>query len=237
MIAHVYGQYFHDFPSPAALTGPEIESQLRALGFGYRAKYLAMTAAMIANEKSENWLESLTNTEPFDAGESDKAESGGRPGYRKAHEELLTLQGVGPKVADCICLMGLGWGEAVPVDTHVWKIAQRDYEFGKGKHKSLTKTTYDAIGDHFRKLWGREAGWAHSVLFAADLRTFALRLVEKSDVPKDLPIKGEDRMISKETVTKKRQATEDEPISNRGIVNTTIAKRTRRVSSRKSKTA
>ena len=44
--------------------------------------------------------------------------SAGRKGYRTAHEELLALQGVGPKVADCVCLMGLGWGEAVPVDTH-----------------------------------------------------------------------------------------------------------------------
>jgi N-glycosylase/DNA lyase len=43
---------------------------------------------------------------------------GGREGYRKAHEALLELQGVGPKVADCVCLMGLGWGEVVPVDTH-----------------------------------------------------------------------------------------------------------------------
>jgi N-glycosylase/DNA lyase len=39
----------------------------------------------------------------------------------------------------------------------------RDYKFGKGKHKSLTKATYLAIGDHFRELWGEEAGWAHSV--------------------------------------------------------------------------
>ena len=102
----------------------------------------------------------------------------GREGYRAAHEALLTLQGVGPKVADCVCLMGLGWGEAVPVDTHVWAIAQRDYRFGskgkgKGKGASLTKATYDAVGDCFRGLWGKEAGWAHSVLFAADLRTFS----------------------------------------------------------------
>lgn len=45
----------------------------------------------------------------------------------------------------------------------VWQIAMRDYKFGKGKHKSLTKATYTAIGDHFRGLWGNEAGWAHSV--------------------------------------------------------------------------
>lgn len=45
----------------------------------------------------------------------------------------------------------------------MWQIATRDYKFGKGKHKSLTKATYVAIGDHFRELWGGEAGWAHSV--------------------------------------------------------------------------
>ena len=64
----------------------------------------------------------------------------------------------------------------------VWQIAQRDYKFGKGKHSSLTKATYDAIGDRFRSLWGKEAGWAHSVLFAADLRAFADRLTTKIEV-------------------------------------------------------
>jgi N-glycosylase/DNA lyase len=60
----------------------------------------------------------------------------------------------------------------------VWQIAQRDYRFGKGKHASLTKATYDAIGDCFRKLWGTEAGWAHSVLFTADLKSFSQRTVK-----------------------------------------------------------
>ena len=64
----------------------------------------------------------------------------------------------------------------------VWQIAQRDYRFGKGKHSSLTKATYDAVGDKFRSLWGREAGWAHSVLFTADLRAFAERLSTKIEV-------------------------------------------------------
>jgi N-glycosylase/DNA lyase len=45
----------------------------------------------------------------------------------------------------------------------------------------LTKTTYDAIGNRFRTLWGEEAGWAHSVLFTADLRSFSERLTVKSE--------------------------------------------------------
>jgi len=81
--------------------------------------------------------------------------------------------------------MGLGWGEAVPVDTHVWQIAQRDYKLGKGKHSSLTTATYDAVANHFRKLWGKDAGWAHSVLFTADLRAFSERLSTKAEVKLD----------------------------------------------------
>lgn len=102
--------------------------------------------------------------------------------------------------------MGLGWGEAVPVDTHVWQIAQRDYKFGKGKHKSLTKATYDAVGDYFRQLWGKEAGWAHSVLFAADLKTFSERLTTKVEVDVDeVKIKQEDGTILESRVEVKRE--------------------------------
>ncbi|KAH6854629.1 DNA glycosylase [Chaetomium sp. MPI-CAGE-AT-0009] len=96
-----------------------------------------------------------------------------QPTYRAAHEALLSLPGVGPKVSDCVCLMGLGWWEAVPVDTHVWQIAQRDYSFGKGGGKTFTKATHDAVGAHFRGLWGAHAGWAQSVLFTANLKAFA----------------------------------------------------------------
>jgi N-glycosylase/DNA lyase len=106
--------------------------------------------------------------------------------------------------------MGLGWGEAVPVDTHVWQIAQRDYKFGKGKHKSLTKATYDAVGDHFRQLWGKEAGWAHSVLFAADLKTFAERHSTKIDVDvEEVKFKKEGTVLQPKIVVK-REFAEDE---------------------------
>ena len=93
--------------------------------------------------------------------------------------------------------------EALPVDTHVWQIARRDYNFGKGKHKSLTKATYDAIGDFFRLLWGKEAGWAHSVLFAADLRTFAIRVATKDVKAEAVDIKLEGDVA--QTLTGKRE--------------------------------
>lgn len=184
-----------------------MEAHLRQLGFGYRAGYIAKTALMVAKDKPEGWLQSLCNTESYDGNPDQKPlPEGGREGYRKAHEELLQLQGVGPKVADCVCLMGLGWGEAVPVDTHVWQIAQRDYKFGKGKHKSLTKATYDAVGDHFRQLWGKEAGWAHSVLFAADLKTFSERLITKVEVDiEEVKIKQEDGSLLKSKAVLERK--------------------------------
>ena len=76
----------------------------------------------MVEERGLDWLNGLRNPEspvfgqaPVPAGD---LVEGGREGYRRAHEQLLGLQGVGPKVADCVCLMGLGWGEAVPVDTH-----------------------------------------------------------------------------------------------------------------------
>ncbi|KAJ5323871.1 8-oxoguanine DNA glycosylase N-terminal [Penicillium atrosanguineum] len=200
-VGKVDGRAYHDFPAPEALTGKDVESNLRSLGFGYRARYIHQTAIMVSQEREKGWLNGLCNPESpaFDveakAGGEMKPE--GREGYREAHEKLLELQGVGPKVADCVSLFGLGWGESVPVDTHVWQIAQRDYRFGKGSHKSLTKATYDAVGNHFRKLWGQEAGWAHSVLFTADLRSFADRLAATKKV--EVKVKEEDSEVKIET--------------------------------------
>lgn len=95
------GTKYHDFPPPAALIGSGIEQTLRGLGFGYRAKYISQTAQIVVNERPAGWLDGLRKVE-----------------YREAHESLLALSGVGPKVADCVCLMSLDKTEAVPVDTH-----------------------------------------------------------------------------------------------------------------------
>lgn len=173
---------FHDFPTPNALSVPGVEAHLRQLGFGYRARYIAETAKNISQDRPEGWLLSLRNPSSvaWGATPTKTFDDEPAPTYKGAHEQLLQLTGVGPKVADCVCLMGLGWLEAVPVDTHVWQIAMRDYKFGgKAKNKTLTKALYDAVGDHFRSLWGDQAGWAHSVLFTADLRAFSDRVSEK----------------------------------------------------------
>lgn len=190
-IATIDNKAYYDFPTPEALTTPppkipSVESHLRALGFGYRAKYIATTASLIANEKGGlPWLDSLRNPlaptyNPSIPASEEKEQNGtdpvpqeGRQGYLDAHAALLSLQGVGPKVADCVCLMGLGWSEAVPVDTHVYQIALRDYKVrGLKKGALLNKALYEAVAGYFRQLWGVEAGWAHSVLFTADLRSF-----------------------------------------------------------------
>lgn len=59
--------------------------------------------------------------------------------------------------------MSLDKTGAIPVDTHVWQIAARDYMPKLTKAKSMTDKIYREIGDHFRGLFGDYAGWAHSV--------------------------------------------------------------------------
>ncbi|CAO2656615.1 Nn.00g054180.m01.CDS01 [Neocucurbitaria sp. VM-36] len=239
LIGHIGDLPYHDFPTPEALTGPNVESHLMKLGFGYRAKYIAKTARIVAEEKGLEWLEHLSNPESPQFGVEPKPAGefleGGREGYRKAHEELLVLHGVGPKVADCVCLFGLGWSESVPVDTHVWQIAQRDYKFGKGKHSSLTAATYVAVANHFRKLWGKEAGWAHSVLFTADLKAFSERVVAKTEIKEEEVVvkkEGDDVVIEdvvkKETTKRKR--VKQEPEEERQIldVKEVVSKRSKR---------
>lgn len=121
-VATVGGRLYHDFPTPEALAGKDVENNLRSLGFGYRARYIYQTAVMVSQEREKGWLDGLCNPESpafgVAAKPGDEMKPEGRQRYRDAHEKLLELQGVGPKVADCVCLMGLGWGESVPVDTH-----------------------------------------------------------------------------------------------------------------------
>ncbi|KDN49328.1 hypothetical protein RSAG8_02030, partial [Rhizoctonia solani AG-8 WAC10335] len=154
---------WHPFPPPKALAHPNVEAKLRELGFGYRAKYIQKTAAMLC-EKHEDPTKVLLELRQLSTSE--------------ARERLLEFHGVGPKVADCILLMSLDKTEVVPVDTHVQQIATKMYGFrSQGKRPKAMNPRlyrlYSEIASKFTDTWGSYAGWAHSVLFTADLKSFA----------------------------------------------------------------
>lgn len=152
------GHSFYSFPGPEKLAKKGTEQKLRDLGFGYRAKYIYNTACkFMDNEDYPN----IT---------LDKLHEQRKLTYEEAHEFLLQLDGVGPKVSDCICLMALDKHEIVPVDTHVYQIAIRDFKFkGKKDLKTMNKVVYEEIRRFFKEIFGSHAGWAQSVLFASDL--------------------------------------------------------------------
>lgn len=69
------------------------------------------------------------------------------------------------QVADCICLESLNHLEAIPVDVHVFRIATTYYLPHLKGVKSVTDRIYKEIGDHFRAMYGKYAGWPHCVSF------------------------------------------------------------------------
>ncbi|KAI8893738.1 DNA glycosylase [Globomyces pollinis-pini] len=143
-------QEFYSFPTLQSLNSQKnLESKLREFGFGYRAKYIAISVKFISDQ-GESWLANIHQMED-------------------TKSELLKLTGVGPKVADCICLFSMDKYDAIPVDTHVWQIAQRDYNL---KGTTLTPKVYKSIHELFLKKFGTYSGWAHTILFAADLSMF-----------------------------------------------------------------
>ncbi|XP_071992555.1 N-glycosylase/DNA lyase isoform X1 [Engystomops pustulosus] len=147
---------YYTFPTLQALAADDTVAKLRDLGFGYRAKFVCESARTILQKQGPDWLDTLRLAP-----------------YEEAKTALCALPGVGAKVADCVCLMALDKAEAVPVDTHVWQIAKRNYlpQLGQG-NKTLTERVYREIGDYFRSLWGAYAGWAQGVLFCSDLKRF-----------------------------------------------------------------
>lgn len=91
--------------------------------------------------------------------------------YEEAKTSLLELPGVGPKVADCICLMSLGHLEAIPVDTHIFQVACSNYMSHLSVKKTVTPKVNEEISQHLRKLWGPLAGWAQAVVFCAKINS------------------------------------------------------------------
>eukprot|EP00466_Bigelowiella_natans_P013379 jgi/Bigna1/88593/estExt_fgenesh1_pg.C_340117 len=152
---------YYTFPTAEALANAT-EQELRDLGFGYRAKYVVNSAAIILGNGGRSWLEALRG--------SDKSQE-------EVRESLLQLPGVGPKVADCIALFSLDKFACVPIDTHVWQLVEREYKhIITGGTKTLTKRVYAEISSYFLGAFGPYCGWALSFLFAAELPRFQPRL-------------------------------------------------------------
>ena len=88
--------------------------------------------------------------------------------YRLVRGGLMSYEGIGPKIADCVCLFSLGMDEAFPVDRHI--------ENGLKKHygKRYTAGAKNAgLMQWVRDRFGKHAGYAGQLLF--------LEQLEKSD--------------------------------------------------------
>ena len=89
-------EWGHAFPTRAELCALSV-GDFAKLGAGYRAPYLYEAARTVTDEFIADVSRSAT---------------------AEAMKKLLKVKGVGPKVADCIMLFGLGFGDTFPVD--VW---------------------------------------------------------------------------------------------------------------------
>ncbi|KAE8100695.1 hypothetical protein FH972_018564 [Carpinus fangiana] len=148
----VEGFEFHQFPSLERLAKVS-EDELRAAGFGYRAKYLIGTVNALQSKPGggAEWLASLRNLD-----------------LQEVIDALSTLPGVGPKVAACIALFSLDQHHAIPVDTHVWQIATR-YLLPELAGARLTPRLCSRVAEAFVSKYGKYAGWAQTLLFIAEL--------------------------------------------------------------------
>lgn len=97
------------FPMPGEIS-PSLFDDVN-LGLGYRAPYLKEMYEYAAD--NPEWLDALRSMP-----------------YEEARHELLLRKGIGPKVADCICLFGLHHIDAFPIDTHIKQLLAKYYPSG-----------------------------------------------------------------------------------------------------------
>ncbi len=131
------GSVFYTFPTAEQLKDVSAQ-EYAALGCGYRAGYL--------EEIVKNKLEGKINLDRLQ-----------KCGYDDAKEQLLVLKGVGPKVADCILLFGLGYTQAFPVDTWIKKVMETLYLKKSASKAEIEQFAYETFGSY--------AGFAQQCLF------------------------------------------------------------------------
>lgn len=141
----------------------DLEEDLRSNKFGYRSRYVVKTAAQLLEDVYREWLlkdsSLLFNLLGFQENKENVSCSISK---EKIRNQLTELTGVGPKVADCILLMGFGFYEVVPIDTHIYKYAVDTFKLNK---KSLSKKDYLEVQEAFVNKFGEYAGIVQLYIF------------------------------------------------------------------------
>lgn len=153
-ICSIEDKDYYDFPTIEVLKEKTVESILKREKFGYRAAYIVNAAKRLSVLGGKDWLLNLQRE---------------NVSYSAAREQLMTLPGIGPKVADCICLMSLGHLDAIPVDTHIFQVAQTNYLPHLKKQKTVTPKIHTEVSNYLGELWGPLAGWAQAIVFSTKI--------------------------------------------------------------------
>lgn len=110
-IGEYNGKEYFAIPEPEVLAALSVE-ELAVCRLGYRAPYLIETARKVIAEGGKDAVEArLRKCESFD----------------EAVQELRAFKGVGPKVASCVALFGLGFLDAFPIDVWMRRVMHRLY--------------------------------------------------------------------------------------------------------------
>jgi len=137
---------FHVFPIPKEIASASVQ-EIQNCGVGYRAKFIIDAARMIESRQID--LESLVKCN-----------------YQGAKKTILTIPGVGNKVADCILLFSLDKLDAFPLDRWMIRILEKYYpKKFELETKSLTEKQYDMMHEKIVNYFGPYAGYAQQFLF------------------------------------------------------------------------
>ncbi len=128
----------HAFPSPERIAAAS-EAELRDCKMGFRAPSLLNAARFVAGSQLD-----LERIRALD--------------YAAARAELMTLRGVGGKIADCVLLFAYGFDSAFPVDVWIERALQELYF---PRRRASEKRLRQMAATHF----GPHAGYAQQYLF------------------------------------------------------------------------
>ena len=137
------GEKYYTFPTPEELKDVTVDDY-RKLGLGFRDIRLYETVHMVLDKKVDlNEMQQNPNT-------------------YEVREQLLSLSGVGPKVADCILLFStLKRFEVFPIDVWVRRVMNELYI----KNEDETKVNKKDIEKLAKEKFGNLAGIAQQYLF------------------------------------------------------------------------